>query len=649
MKPAHLMIGLCAAGAVVAYLGAQEPEPAELENHSSCSFFGAEREKYAAEARNRFRRARLTEEVSRMLPQSLIPAGTRTRNLQQRSYTNLVDREIFGQIQQLGIAPAEKTTDFEFARRVTLDLTGRVPELDGLMAFAADGSEGKRAAYVEKLMDSPEWADKWTMFLGDLYKNTRLSDVTPRYEPGRNAFYKWIKESLAANKPYDRMARELIASKSTNSFEDGTGNYLIGSDTNGGPVQDDYDQMAADVAQTFLGIGHMNCILCHNGRGHLDTLSLWGRNAKRSEAWGMAASFARTRFVATRPDPATNPNLRYYALVDNIAIDYTLNTTTGNRPARQPVDGLGLRLRPQYPFGGGSPANGENYRDALAGHLTSDIQFARATVNYFWAALMGRGLVEPLDQMDPARLDPDNPPDIGDWKLQASHPVLLQALAKEFQEHQFDLKWLMRTIVNSEAYQLSARYEGEWNEAYESSFARRLVRRLMAEEVHDAIATTSGILPTYNVSEPTGPLYTNRQTRPVRFAMQLPETGTLPDNGAVAAFLNSFGRGNRFDDDRKGDATVMQALNLMNDAFVMTRIRANTVAGQPSFLSQLVGLGDEEVVLRMYLTVLSRYPTDAEKEIAMETLRGTTGNARVQRGGDLLWTLYNKVDFVFNY
>lgn len=648
MKKNFLWMAIAAMAATGVYLGAQEQDDLGVENHSSCSFFGEEREKYAREKRMQHWRGRLTSQVTNLLP-AAAGAGPKRKSTEARQYSSVIDREIFGRLEREGIAAAPLTNDFEFARRVSLDLTGRVPSVEALLNFVGDNSENKRQKYVEQLIGTPEWVDKWTMYYGDLFRNTRLSDVTPRFDAGRNAFYRWIKTSLEEGKPYDVMARELIASRARNTFEEGAGNFLLGSDTAGGPIQDDFDQMAADVARTFLGVGHMNCLLCHNGRGHLDTLSLWGRNAKRSEAYGLAAYFARTRFMLTRPDPATNNNLRYYSLVDQNAGAYSLNTTTGNRPARTPVDGLERNVNPKYPFGGQTPASNELYREALATTLTQDIQFARATVNYMWAALMGRGLVEPLDQMDPARLDPANPPENPDWKMQASHPVLLQALAEAFVENKYDLRWLMREITTSEAYQLSSRYEGEWNPANEETFARRLVRRLWGEEIHDAIATTSGLLPTYNVPNPQGPLYTDRTQMQVRFAMQLPETGTLPDNGAVAAFLNSFARGNRLDDDRKGDASVLQALNLMNDALVMTRIRSSVQAGQESLLRRALTQGNNELVDTLFLTVLSRFPQTEEKATALKTLEGTSGTTRTQRAENLLWSLYNKVDFIFNY
>ncbi len=656
MKRSKVWAAAASLGAVVLagaiFAGAQEQNPVDLENHSDCDFFGAGHEKYAKEARDRFWRSRVTEQIMATgVPeggmQTLVPTGTRTQQLQDQASTNPIDVAIYRELQNRGIAPAEKTTDLEFLRRVTLDLAGRIPSYDSLIQFNGNASPTKRAELIDQLLNSPEWVDKWTMYFGDMYRNSSRSDVLPRQDQGRNAFYSWIKSSLQANKSYKQMATELIATKGTNSFEQGEVNFLLGSKTQGGPANDDYDQETADVAATFLGVAHMNCILCHNGRGHLDTLSLWGKNARRSDAWATSSYFAKTNIVTNYPDRPNLPNLRYYSLVDNGRNDYTLNTTTGNRPARQPTDGLGTTVPPKYMFTGDKPKSGESNREGFARAMTSDFQFSRATVNYMWGALMGRGLVEPLDQFDPARLDPDSPP-TGTWTLQPSNAALLNTLADGFVKNNYDLKWLMRTILNSDAYQMSSRYAGEWNASYEPLFARHLVRRLWAEEIHDAISVSSNILPTYNVVEYGGAIYTDRTNRTVRFAMQLPETGNLPDAN-TASFLSSFGRGDRLTEDRKADGSAIQALNLMNDTFVMNRIRSSNTGGQQSILNRYINVSDAQLVNQLYMSVLSRYPTQRELDIASATLKGTTGTLRTQKGENLLWSLYNKVDFIYNY
>src|SRR5205823_179266 len=231
-----------------------------------------------------------------------------------------------------------------------------------------------------------------------------------------------------------------------------------------------------------------------------DALSLWGSQTPRYEAWQLASYLSHTDENRTPVAAAVNNQPYYWNVVENTArarTDYPLNTTTGNRPARQPV-GSEKNVAPVYIFNNDKPKAGENYRAALARAMTSDLQFARATVNYFWAYFFGAGLVDPPDQFDPARLDPDNPPP-APWTLQPSNPQLLNALAQDFVDNHYDIQWLMRTIVNSKAYQLSSRYSGEYNPAWDALYARHMVRRLWSEEVHDAIAQSSNIIPSYNV------------------------------------------------------------------------------------------------------------------------------------------------------
>ncbi len=246
--------------------------------------------------------------------------------------------------------------------------------------------------------------------------------------------------------------------------------------------------------------------------------------------------------------------------------------------------------------------------------------------------------------MDVARLDPDNPPQTPwptdptqNWPLQASNPRLLNALAQDFINSKFDLKALMREIVNSKTYQLSARYNGTWNPAWETLFARKMVRRLWSEEVHDAITQSSGMMPTYNM----GAVYGT-----VNWAMQLPETFNTPDGGAINTFLNAFLRGNRDDQTRSSDGSISQALDLMNDNFVMSRVQIAR-APQTALLAKAAALPNDQAVEMLFMNVLSRNPTDAEMTSAMTNL--SVNSTRGQELENLMWALYNKVDFIFNY
>ncbi|WP_321473810.1 DUF1549 domain-containing protein [uncultured Paludibaculum sp.] len=599
-----------------------------------------------------FERGRLTQQVTAQLGGA--EAARSVTRAADSTPVGTIDTYLFDAMQQAGVTPAAAADDYEFVRRVYLDLTGRIPTTDQLRAFVNDANPNKRRGVIDELIASDAWLDKWTMYFGDLLKNTVRNTQVVRYPEGRNALYLYIRESLATQKPYNVMASELISAKGDNSYTQGELNWVVGTYVTGGPVQDIYDSSAAATFETFLGVSHLNCLLCHNGAGHLTELSLWGKTFTRKQAWTLASHFSRTTLARTRVDASVSQPY-YWSVLDNlprIRNDYTANTTTGNRPARckdniRPAPGAACDatevIHPQY-LDGEAPASGDNYREFLARKVTSDIQFSRAIVNYLWAEFFTRGIVSPTNQFDLARLDPDNPPP-APWTLQPSNARLLNALAAEFQQNKYDLRWLMRQMANSRAYQLSARYEGEWKAEWEPLFARKLVRRLWGEEIHDSVVTASNIYPTYNV----------RNFATVRLAMQLPEPSGLPDGatGPVSRFLDSFFRGNRDDVQRKGEGSVQQALNLMNDSIVNSRIRVNTKAGlggaEPSLLAANLGKDNDALIDSLFLAVLSRPASQAEHAAALEHLQGTTGTVRQQRAEDLLWTLFNKVDFLYNY
>jgi len=352
------------------------------------------------------------------------------------------------------------------------------------------------------------------------------------------------------------------------------------------------------------------------------------------------------------PDNAKAGRLTYWSFVDGTT-DYSLNTTIGNRPARQPLPGGSKTVAPLYIDGVSAPAKGQNYRVALAQFVTGDMLFARAAVNYVWAHLFGMGIVDPPDQFDPARLDINNPPR-APWTLQPSNPKLLDSLARHFIANGYDIRALLREITNSQTYQFSSRYAGDWNPTWEPYFARHFVHRLWAEEVHDSILTATGLVPAYNVAgfSAASVIYgvDSPGFGPVSYAMQLPDVINEPDGGgAISQFLDSFMRGDRDTTPRKSEGSILQALNLMNDNFVESRIHATGAAAQGGNLVSALnsGLKNDQLVNQLYLTVLSRYPADAEMQTALAALASTSN--RNQAAEDLFWALFNKVDFVFNY
>lgn len=411
---------LAGSGLVVAMRADENPIPSE------CTYFGSEREKIAAAALRAVGKYRShplsarTDQVRALM--AYVPPGSPTYGFDQSHAAGSIDSYIFAALQANGVAPAPPTTDWEFVRRITLDITGRIPTPGAVLSFVADTTPTKRAKLIDSLLASPQWVDKWTMYYGDLLQNTAFKNTTSlnRFPQGRNAFYQYIHDSLAPDKPYNQMATELISSTNPNSYTNGPINWLVGGVVSNGPVQDTFDQQTANVAETFLGITYVNCLLCHNGRGHLDAINLWGSNITRYQGWQLSSHLSHTQAART-PVTAGNNNVYYWSLADNTkgyTNDYTLNTTSGNRPARVAPTGCKpgqpcYYVAPQYIFNGDSPKPGADYRVSLAQEVTGDLQFARAAVNYLWAYFFGTGMVDPPDTFDLARLDPNNPPPSG--------------------------------------------------------------------------------------------------------------------------------------------------------------------------------------------------------------------------------------------
>lgn len=542
---------------------------------------------------------------------------------------SFIDVEIFGRLAGLGITPARLSTDEEFMRRIQLDLTGRIPSSAEARAFLADRSADKRDQLIDRLLASPEFIDRWTMWLGDLVQNTAVATNVNRQILGRNAFHDWIRRSVAEDKSLRDIAWEAVATAG-NTFDGpaGAANFPAGAVTPMGPAQDTYDTMLVRSSGAFLGLAHYDCLLCHDGRGHLDQISLWGAGSTRIEAERMAAFFSRMRLNRRSQDGD-------YDVLDVSSGQYDLNTNFGNRPARAPLGSL-RNVTPQYRVTGATPANGD-WREAFANNMVKDPMFARNLANRLWKHFFGLGLVDPVDTLDPVRLDPANPPR-APWSLQATHPLLLEKLAKELEGSWFNLREFIRLVARSSAYQLSSRYDGEWKIDYVALFARHYPRRLEGEEIHDAIAKATGVPGRYTVQG---------WAEPVEWAVQLPEPVEPRSNGAVAAFMNAFLRGNRDTQPRSQSGSILQQLNLMNDPFVLNRVRMSTspalqaISRQPS---------NEAAIEEIFLSFLSRRPTGEEKAKGFAYLgRAATAAARTSALEDLAWAATNKLEFLFSY
>ncbi len=644
---------------------------------SDCSFVKRPEDYIGTEARHRSAVSQMTE----LAAASLAGEGVQLVPPQQMPRKNFIDDLIFGKMGVAGIQSAPLCTDEEFLRRATLDLTGRIPSADDVTNFLKDQDQIKRDILLDKLIYSPEFNDKWAMFFGDLYKNTAFASNINRQIGGAEAMHKFIYDSLVQNKNYAQMATEMITARG-DSYADGTVNFIVGGNVPMGPAQDTYDGLAVQTGTTFLGLSSMDCLLCHDGAGHLDAVNVWAAKTTRQDAWGLAAFYARTRRTQVNVN-----NVARYTVTEATTGDYDLNTNSGNRQNRTPI-GSTRSIAPKYMFGSkGGVTTGEDRRTALARYITQDPQFARAIVNYIWEELMVEGFVSPSNTFDLARLSPGSTMPDG-WELQPTNPELLEALAQDFSSNGFDLRRLIKLISLSNTYQLSSKYPGTWKVEYVPYYARKYVRRLRAEEMHDAIVKATNLPPVTQYT-PSGGVATkmlgfpildenNVKLREIQWAMQLPDTAQ-PRQGQLgassAAFLNSFLRGNRDTNARTGDASILQALNMMNNGFIQMRVNymanntsTTNVSGYvdpiPGYntdkilstvkkLMETTGLTNEQIITQLYLNTLSRNPTQKEITKILPFFTPASGQAAAlakQRAIEgIQWVLLNKVDFLFNY
>ncbi|MBI1791873.1 MAG: DUF1553 domain-containing protein [Acidobacteria bacterium] len=563
---------------------------------------------------------------------------------------NFIDQEIFDSLTRAKVPAARVSSDEEFLRRISLDLTGRIPSADEVRAFLADKSGDRRDLLIERLLYSPEFTDRWTMWAGDWLQNTPTVSTAAiqRGINGRNAFFTWIQDAIYSEKSFKDIAYEAVTAAG-NNFDPpaGASNFPMSASTTMGPAEDNYDMMLSRTASTFLGMSQYDCILCHNGRGHLDALSAWGVRATRTEAQRMAAFFSRMRFDPFRFQQMPGQPQPFYAGSFNVndvtTGAYNLGSTFGNRPTRALV-GTARTLTPEYRLGG-SPS-GNNWRGDFAENLVRDPMFARNLVNRLWKQMFTLGLVEPVEGLDAARLDPANRPtainpNTGEaWTLQATHPALLDRLAREFVDMNYQLRPFLRLLAQSTAYQLSSRYDDAWNPSYVPLFARHYARRLEGEEIHDAIVKATEVLPSYTVGG---------WSDKVSWAMKLPDPLEPRGNeGNGNVFMNYFFRGNRDAQQRQYSGSIQQQLALMNDGFVNNRL---LVGNSPRLRTIAQMTKNEDILNEVYLTFLSRYPTGYEKErgLAFLVRKNTTAALKNEAVEDLAWASINKVEYLFSY
>jgi hypothetical protein len=543
---------------------------------------------------------------------------------------NYIDTILLSRMKQDGVVATGMATDDEFLRRVTLDLTGAIPDRDTVLAFLADTTPNKREKMIDQLLASDAFVDRWTMWLGDIVQNVQTSANVREYYYGRNAYYASLKAAIQANQPYDQIVRDILAGKG-DSFAVGNANYVVRQLQPNGPIQDTYDNLSSHSGERFLGMPLL-CLSCHNGLGHLELVNQYLQKKLRYDFWKNAAFFARTSAKSVVADPAV-PNVRKFDVEDTGTGNYMLNTTSGNKTARAPQTGMPNYVTPAFILTGEQPRDGEPWRTAYGRMLTAHPQFARATVNYLWKEMFGLGLVEPVNSFDLARLDPANLP--AGQTVQPLNPDLLNALTNDFIASKYDLRAMLKTMAMSASYQRSSRYTpGPWNEQWTPYFARHYPHRLQSESLLDAIVKATGVPVTFTVNG----------IGTVSKAMALPDTIESRSN-AYGRFLDELGRGDRDTTARSSDSSIAQSLSMMNDGTVVVN-RVHRSNSATSVARILTTTQDPATITdQLYLSTLSRHPTPAEQQTAVNYLKSGTLGPKTE---DLQYVLLNSLEFLFN-
>ena len=527
---------------------------------------------------------------------------------------NYIDKHLAAKWTADNVPHAGGISDHEFIRRVTLDLTGRIPTAAEVRAFIADSKPGKRDRLIDQLLTSEAFVDKWAYFFMDLFR------ANGKMGRGQELFHYWMRENLRVDRPYDDTVRSMIAASAKSNHVVAASNVIAREHVQGkaqpddgtdlGMVQqlDTHDELNVLWAKAFLGI-NLSCVSCHDGQGHLEKVNTWLSRKRRSDFYRNASFLGRTRYLMFWEDG--KPQSGEF-LIDDGNPGYD---TRGASMIRVPR--FGGPSEAAFIMTGEKPQPGEEPREALGRMITAHPQFARATVNMFWAKLMGVGIVEPFDEFDLDRPD------------QASHPELLDELAADFRSHNHSIRHLLRTICQSSAYQMSAVFPGEWNDRYTKYFSRKFVRQLNAEEIHDSIAAATSR---------AGQFKTRNEER--SWAMQM--SGPA-GNSDVRYFMGTFGQSNRSNPPKAPTGSPLQAMLMMQSPVVNDRV----AAAKDSLVQRLLDTyrDNAPVVDELFLATLSRPATVEERRVALAAL------AKDRRTGaqNLQWALLNQPEFLFNH
>jgi hypothetical protein len=488
---------------------------------------------------------------------------------------NYIDDLVYAKLRKLRIRPSDLCDDATFLRRATLDIVGALPAPEELKRFLADESTAKREHLVESLLNRPGFADLWVMKFAELLQIRSRQDQFS--QKAALAYYDWLRDKMLANVPIDDIVRELLTASGSTLHNPPANYYQVTTDTL---------KIAENTAQVFMGM-RIQCAQCHN-----HPFDRWTMNDYYS-----FANFFPQVGRKQGEDP------REYVVFDR-----------GEGDVKHPV--TGKPLPPKF-LGAGQPEikKGESRRDVLAKWLASpeNPQFARNLANIVWAHFLGKGIIDPVDDV---RIS--NP---------ATNPELLDALGTKFTEYGYDFKRLVRDICNSRTYQLSTR-PNETNAGDDRNFAKGAVRRLRAEVLLDCISQATETKDKF-AGLPKG-------ARAVQ----------IPDGNTTGYFLTTFGRATRetvCSCEVKMEPNLSQALHLLNGTTVEGKVSEGTVVRR----ALKAGQKREEILDDLYLRALGRAPTDAERA----QLTGYFGDPKTDEQvlNDLFWALLNAKEFVFNH
>ena len=494
-----------------------------------------------------------------------------------------IDRLVSARLQKLGIPMALPCSDEVFVRRAFLDAIGTLPTEKEVKEFLADASPGKRAALIDRLFERKEYADYWALKWGDLLRIKAEFPIN-LWPNAVQGYHRWVRTAVLENKPYDQFAREMLTANGSN-FRVPPVNFYRAVQSK------DPATLAQAVALTFMGA----------------RADKWPTN----QLAGMAAFFSQIGYKATGE---WKEEIVFY--------DPGKATNDCWRKAVYP-DGTAAKLSPD-----------QDPREAFADWLISPKNpwFARAIANRAWSWLLGRGIIH-----EPDDIRPDNPP---------TQPEVLAWLEKELVASKYDLKRLLKTIMNTRTYQLSSIPAGGNPEAA-AHFACYPLHRLEAEVLVDALCQITGTTETYSSAIP----------EPFTFIPEENRSIELPDGSISSSFLELFGRPSRdtgMESERNNKSSASQRLHLLNSSHIQRKID-NSRKLADIFQS---GKG-REVVSRLYLNILSRPPTEAEL-MAMVDYSATAGGSssgksskstsyRRDAAVDLVWALFNSPEFLYRH